>query len=155
VLIRFTIFLALWLLLDEGKLAGLVIGLPAAALTTWISLRLLSPSRVRLRPMAVLSLSWHFVWSSVVAGVDVAWRAFHPQLPLRTGFVTCECKIPAGTRRDFFLSMSSLMPGSLPVEEGVDGRIVLHCLDTTQPLIAQMADNEARLARALGGRDGA
>lgn len=148
--IRLLIFLALWLVLDEGKLAGLVIGLPAVVLAAWLSLRLLPPSRLRRRPGALLSFGWHFVWSSMVAGVDVAVRAFHPRLPLRTGFVICDCRIPAGTRRDFFLGLSSLMPGSLPVEEQEDGRIVLHCLDTLQPQAAQLADNEARLQRALG-----
>jgi hypothetical protein len=47
--------------------------------------------------------------------------------------------------------MSSLMPGSLPVAEDEDGRIVLHCLDTEQTLAEQMTDHEARLVRALGG----
>ena len=86
-----------------------------------------------------------------MAGMDVAIRAFHPRLPLRTGFVTCECGIPAGSRRDLFLGMGSLMPGTLPVAEDEDGRVVLHCLDTGQPLAGQMADHEARLVRALGG----
>ena len=149
--IRFPAFLIFWLVLDGVKPAGLLIGLPAAALAAWISLLLLPPSRSRPRLVALLSLGWHFLWSSVVAGVDVAIRAFHPRLPLRTGFVTCECGIPTGSRRDLFLGMGSLMPGSLPVAEDADGRIVLHCLDTEQPLAGQMADHEARLMRALGG----
>ncbi len=149
--IRFSAFLILWLVLDGVKPAGLLIGLPAAALAAWISLLLLPPSRNRPRLVALLSLGWHFLWSSIVAGVDVAIRALHPRLPLRTGFVTCECGIPTGSRRDLFLGMGSLMPGSLPVAEDEDGRIVLHCLDTEQPLAGQMADHEARLVRALGG----
>jgi multicomponent Na+:H+ antiporter subunit E len=151
VLVRFGIFAALWLTLDGAKPAGLVIGLPAAALATWISVRLLPPSRSRRRFVALLSLGWHFLWGSVVAGMDVAVRAFHPRLPLRTGFITCKCGIPAGPQRDLFLGMGSLMPGSLPVAVNVDGRIVLHCLDTKQPLAEQMAEHEARLVRALGG----
>jgi multicomponent Na+:H+ antiporter subunit E len=150
VLVRFGIFVALWLVLDGAKPAGLLIGLPAAALAAWISLPLLPPSRNRPRLMALLSLGLHFLRSSVVAGVDVAIRAFHPRLPLRTGFVTCECRIPTGSQRDLFLSMGSLMPGTLPVAEE-DGRIVLHCLDTQQPVAKQTADHEARLVRALGG----
>ena len=150
-LVRFGIFVALWLVLDGVKPAGLLIGLPAAALAAWISVLLLPPSRSRPRLMALLSLGWHFLWSSVVAGVDVAIRAFHPRLPLRTGFVTCECGIPTGSRRDLFLGMGSLMPGTLPVAEDEGGRIVLHCLDTEQPVAGQMADHEARLVRALGG----
>jgi multicomponent Na+:H+ antiporter subunit E len=149
--IRFSAFLILWLVLDGVNLGGLLIGLPAAALAAWISIHLLSPSPGRPRLIALLSMGWHFLWSSVMAGVDVAIRAFHPQLPLRAGFVTCECGIPAGSRRDLFLAMGSLMPGSLPVAEDGDGRIVLHCLDTGQPQAEQMADHEARLVRALGG----
>ena len=148
--IRFFAFLILWLVFDGPKAAGLLLGLPSAALATWISIQLLPPSRRRRRLMALLSLGWHFLWSSVVAGVDVAVRAFHPRLPLRTGFVSCHCAIAAGSRRDLFLGMASLMPGSLPVGEEEDGRIVLHCLDTDQPLARQMADHETRLVRALG-----
>jgi multicomponent Na+:H+ antiporter subunit E len=151
--IRTTMFLILWLVFDEGKLAGLVIGLPAAVLAAVISLRLLPPSSTRLRLGQMISLVWHFVGSSVVAGVDVAFRAFDPRLPLQRGFLTCDCKIPAGPRRDLFLAMSSLMPGSLPVEENKDGRIVLHCLDTNQNLADQMADNEARFGRIFGAGD--
>ena len=40
-----------------------------------------------MRLTAVLSLIPHFLWKSVVAGVDVARRALDPRLPLRTGFV--------------------------------------------------------------------
>ncbi|MGA7391128.1 MAG: Na+/H+ antiporter subunit E [Terrimicrobiaceae bacterium] len=149
-LVRFGIFVALWLVLDGAKPAGLLIGLPAAALAAWISLLLLRPTQSHPRLIPMLSLGCHFLWSSVVAGVDVAIRAFHPRLPLRTGFVTCECRIPTGSRRDLFLNMGSLMPGTLPVAEE-DGRIVLHCLDTEQPVAGQMADHEARLVRALGG----
>jgi multicomponent Na+:H+ antiporter subunit E len=153
VFVRFLLFLALWLVFDEGRLAGLVIGLPAAALSAWLSLRLQPASRIGLRPGACLSFGWHFIRNSVVAGGDVALRAFHPKLPLQTGFVTCDCRIPTGPGRDFFLALSSLMPGSLPVEEGEGGLVVLHCLDTRQPQAAQMADNEARLRRALGEAD--
>jgi hypothetical protein len=44
------------------------------------------------------------------------------------------------------------MPGSLPIEEKAEGRIILHALDVEQPHAAQMAENELRLANALGRR---
>lgn len=150
-ILRFVILLGLWIVFDGVKLEGLAIGAMAAALAAWVSLRLLPPSSKRLRIFPLLSLGVHFLWSSIVAGVDVAWRAFQPRMPLRPGFVTCDCGIPPSTMRDLFLSMVSLMPGSVPVaDEG--GRIVMHCLDTEQPVAAQFADNEARLRRALEDR---
>ncbi len=149
--IRFIIFLALWCALDGVKPAGLVIGAIAAGLATWASVRLLPPSSGRIRVGALLSLGAHFLWSSLVAALEVARLAFRPRLALRPGFVTCRCGIPAGPRRDLFLGMVSLMPGSAPVGEEGDDQVVMHCLDVNQPVAEQMADNEARLQRALGG----
>lgn len=148
--VRICAFMIFWLILDGARPAGILIGLPAAAIAGVISLRLIPPSRIRPRWTALLSLGGHFLLGSIVAGVDVALRAFHPRMPLRTGFVTYSCRLPAGLRRDFFLAMASLMPGSLPIEEDANGRIVLHCLDTSQPLAEQLADHEARLIRAIG-----
>jgi len=147
--IRFVIFLLLWCVLDGVKPAGLAVGVVAAALATWTSLRLWPRSPLRVRFFPLLSLGRHFIWSSVVAGVEVARCAFRPRLGLRPGLVTCDCGIAPGPTRNLFLSMVSLMPGSVPVAD-VDGRIVMHCLDVDQPVAAQMADNEARLVRALG-----
>lgn len=148
---RSGIFLVFWLVLDGAKPAGLVIGLPAALLAAWISLRLSPRSGHRVGWAGLPSLAWHFLVSSIVAGIDVAFRAFHPRLPLRTGFVTCDCRIPAGPKRDLFLAFSSLMPGSLPVEENENGKVVLHCLDTRQPQARQMAEHEAMVSRVIGG----
>jgi multicomponent Na+:H+ antiporter subunit E len=153
VIFRFVTLLGLWIVFDGVKPEGLAIGAMTAALATWASLRLLPRSSKRLRIFPLLSLGGHFLWSSIVAGVDVAWRVFQPRMPLRPGFVTCDCGLPASTTRDLFLSMISLMPGSVPVADE-DGRIIMHCLDTEQPVAAQVADNEARLRRALeDGRD--
>ncbi|MGC2579957.1 MAG: hypothetical protein WA376_20500, partial [Terrimicrobiaceae bacterium] len=60
-LVRFGIFVALWLVLDGAKPAGLLIGLPAAALAAWISLLLLRPTRSHPRLMSMLSLGCHFL----------------------------------------------------------------------------------------------
>lgn len=148
-LIRFVIFLAIWCVFDGIKPAGLAMGLVAAGLATWTSLRLQPRSPLRVRIFPLLSLGVHFIRSSIVAGIEVAVQAFRPRLRLRPGYVTWDCKIPASTRRDLFLSMVSLMPGSVPVAVESDGQVVMHCLDTEQPVAAQMADNEARLVRAI------
>jgi multicomponent Na+:H+ antiporter subunit E len=147
---RFLALLLFWLILDGTKPAGLVIGLPSAALAAWLSVRLAPPFGGRLSPVGLFAFCVHFLWGSLVAGVDVAIRAFRPRLPLRAGFVACPCGIAPGPRRDLFLAACSLMPGSLPVEEGVDGRVILHALDVEQAHAEQMAENEVRLARAMG-----
>jgi multicomponent Na+:H+ antiporter subunit E len=150
-MLRFAGYLGFWFVLDGVTIAGLLIGLGAAALATWTSLRLFPPSRNRWNVLRLLSLAGYFLWSSVISGVDAAVRALHPRMPLRTGFVSYKSKLPTGPTRDLFLGMSSLMPGSLPVEESEDGQIVVHCLDTEQPVAHQMTDLEGRLVDALAG----
>jgi multicomponent Na+:H+ antiporter subunit E len=56
----------------------------------------------------------------------------------------------AGIARDGFTAFASLMPGTLPVESEAGGALLVHCLDTDQPVAAQMAAEAARFARAIG-----
>lgn len=146
---RFVAFGLLWLVLDHAKPAGLLIGLPAAALAAWVSVRLLPAGGARLRWRALPAFAGHFLWDSVVAGVDVARRAFHPQLPLRTGFVEVSCGLPPGPQRDGFLAVASLMPGSLPVGDDGTG-VTLHCLDVEHAVAGQMAALEQRMNHLVG-----
>lgn len=149
-LFRFAIFSALWIILDGAKPAGLIVGLPAAALASWLSARLSPPRKHRIRPAAALALAWHFICSSIAASFDVARRAFHPRMLLHPGFIEVRCTLPNGALRDAHLALGSLLPGSLPVGETKDGRITLHCLDTRQPAEEQMLRQEVLLRRAAG-----
>jgi len=45
--------------------------------------------------------------------------------------------------------MTSLLPGTLPVDVTSDGGIVFHCLDVSEPIVAQMAADEALFMRAF------
>ena len=60
-----------------------------------------------------------------------------------------------GTAQSAFCTMTSLLPGTLPCGTDASGAVVIHCLDVTQPAVAQLAAEEASFVRALGGeRDG-
>jgi multicomponent Na+:H+ antiporter subunit E len=150
-LLRGAGFLGLWVVLIGSQPADLAAGLLAAALATWASLRLLPPGMNRLRPGALTLLTARFLWQSVVAGWDVAWRAFDPRLPIKPGLVRYPVRLPPGAGRNAFASLTSLLPGTVPVDE--DGQTLLyHCLAVDQPVIAQLADEEAAFARVLGGQ---
>lgn len=164
VLLRGTGLFGFWLLLTgpgmlDVFLAGawvallgdLLVGLLATLVATWVSLRLLPPSRGRLHIRAFLRLVGHFLWQSMVAGVDVARRAFDPRLPLKPGFLTYPVGIPAGTGQAAFGAITSLMPGTLPVGNDPDGGLVYHCLDLDQPVAASLARDEALMVRTRGG----
>ena len=143
-------FFALWAALIGVAPADVVVGLVTAGAATWVSLRLLPPAARRIRLAAVPGFGLRFIRQSVLAGVDVARRAFDPQLPLRPGFVTYPVKFPPGTARSAFAALTSLLPGSVPVEEGAR-TILYHCLDVEQPVVEQLAEEEAVVRDVLGG----
>jgi multicomponent Na+:H+ antiporter subunit E len=133
-----------------AALSDLAVGVLASMAATWASIVLLPPWPYRVRLMAVLLLIPRFLWKSVVAGWDVARRALDPRLPLRTGFVGYPARFRSPLARNAFASYSSLLPGTLPVED--DGETLLyHCLDIDQPVAAELASEETVLAQALGG----
>jgi multicomponent Na+:H+ antiporter subunit E len=149
-------FLGLWLALVGVDLIDVLAGLATAAAATWASLRLLPPAPRRMQPLALLRLVVGFLPQSVAAGVDVARRAFDPRLPLRPGFVTFPTVLDSGSLRSGFCAFASLLPGTLPAGTQEDGTILVHCLDSGQPVQAQLSHDEALFAEALGvaGRDG-
>ncbi len=129
--------------------AGLLLGAITSAGVAWLSVQLVPGLPHQIKPVLLFMYAGHFLWNSVIAGVDVAMRAFYPEVRVNPGYVRCPCRIPEGTTRDVFLAISSLVPGSLPA--GVDeGQVVLHCLDLTLPVAAQMAGNESSFLKALG-----
>lgn len=145
---------ALWLVLVvEPKAGDLAVGAFAAAAATWASLRLLPPESGRVRFLALVALVPRFLWQSVVAGVDVARRAFAPRVRIDPGFVRCPTGFPRGAARNAFASVTSLLPGSVPSGEEEDA-IVLHCIDVAQPVAEQIAAEERRYAKAFGAGRG-
>ncbi|MGB8436429.1 MAG: Na+/H+ antiporter subunit E [Burkholderiales bacterium] len=141
-------FLGLWVVLIGFDPVDLAVGVAATAAATWTSLRLLPPSAHRLHLAALTGFGLRFLWQSVVAGVDVARRAFDPRLPLRTGFVVYPTRFPRGPARNTFASVTSLLPGTVPVRDDAQG-LHYHCLDVEQPVAAQLAAEEGAVSRVV------
>ena len=141
-------FLCLWLVLAGASLDDIPAATIAVATATWTSLRLLEPGTSRRSPRAILRLALLFLYQSIVAGVDVARRALDPGLPLRPGFVAYPTRLPHGLRRNVFATLTSLLPGTVPAGEE-EAQLLYHCLDVDQPVIAELDQEEAALARAL------
>ncbi|MBP6597681.1 MAG: Na+/H+ antiporter subunit E [Arenimonas sp.] len=142
-------FLGLWLvLLPSAKPGDLAVGAFATVAATWMSVRLLPPATGCLRYGSLALLMPHFLWASVLAGVDVAQRAFGWRVRVQPGYVSCPLQFPPGLARNTFSSITSLLPGSVPAGDS-DGVLVYHALDTSQPVVEQLWAEEKRLARAL------
>lgn len=147
---RWAGFLLLWLAMIGAAPLDLLVGVLAAAAAAGLSLLLLPAGGVRWRWSALAGLAVRFAWQSVVAGVDVAWRAFHPRMPLQAGWVEVTLQLPPGPARNVFLTQASLLPGTMPAGTNAGGTLLVHCLDTNQPVVEQLRTEERRLARALG-----
>jgi multicomponent Na+:H+ antiporter subunit E len=141
-------FLGLWIVLIGLDPLDLAVGVFTAAVATWAGLRLLPPGSHGLRLAALPRLALRFLWQSVVAGVDVARRAFAPRLPLDPGFVLYRTKYPRGPARNAFASLTSLLPGTVPCRDDDQG-LQYHCLDVGQPVADQLAAEEEAVSRAL------
>jgi multicomponent Na+:H+ antiporter subunit E len=147
---------AFWIVLIQSvQPADLVVGALTVAVATWVSLRLLPPEAGRVRLGALAAHLPRFAWQSVRAGIDVARRAFAPHPPLAPGFVTHRTVLPRGLARNTFATITSLVPGTVPVDDDTGG-ILYHCLDTRQPVLEDLAAEERVYAPALGpGKTGA
>jgi multicomponent Na+:H+ antiporter subunit E len=142
-------FLVLWMMLTGGNLAELVAGAVASLVATWASLHLLPPDTSRVRPAALARLALRFLHQSVIAGADVARRALDPRLPVHPGFVLYPVGLPRGPARSAFTTLMSLLPGTVPTGPS-QGGILIHCLDVSQPVAAQLAAEEAAFGQAIG-----
>jgi len=144
-------FFCFWLVLTDADTGDLAAGLAAAVAATWASLRLMPAQQWSLRPIKLAEFVLHFLRQSIVAGVDVAQRALDPRLRLRPGFVVYHAHLPPGTARDAFCAIMSLLPGTLPCGPAEGNGLTVHCLDVTQPVVEQLAAEEALCMQTLGG----
>lgn len=147
---RAALFFIFWLMIAGYDAADLPVGAAAAAAATWSSLRLLRPSRVRLRLRPLASFGLHFLGQSVRSGVQVAWLAFQPSMAIRPGFIAYRTGLRSASTRSAFCALSSLLPGSLPTGSDEQNALLIHCLDVDQPVAANLAAEEALFSRMIG-----
>jgi multicomponent Na+:H+ antiporter subunit E len=145
---RFGLFALAWLALTGADPSGFVPGAVAAAAAAAVSLRLL-PAGGPVRLLGLLALLPGFLWRSLVGGIDVALRALHPDLPLRPAWIAYPLRLPPGGPRVSLGSEISLLPGTLAAGSEGD-RLLVHCLDSEQPILEQIAEEEERIAACLG-----
>jgi multicomponent Na+:H+ antiporter subunit E len=147
---RAAAFYALWIVLIGTAPADLAAGVLAAGAAAWVSVVLSPPSPRRRRWGGTLALAHYFLWKSLVAGIDVAWRALAPRVRVNPGFLAYPTRLPRGADRNAFATFTSLMPGTVPCAEE-DGRLIYHCLDGGAAVADALAADEARLVGTSAG----
>jgi multicomponent Na+:H+ antiporter subunit E len=146
---RLAIFFGLWLVLSGADLIGVAFGLPTAALAALFSMRLLPPGGREVSLVRLIAMVPGFLARSVRGGIDVAWRALHPRLPIAPGWLHWRTKLPPGGPRVTLGSELSLLPGTLVA--GSRGDVLyVHCLDIRKDITTELAAEEARIAATIG-----
>ena len=140
-------FAALWWLLNEGNTLSWLIGIPAVALATaaW-TLAVPSTPVVWYEVFRFLPF---FFFRSVLGGMDVAWRTFHPRKPLAPDLIRYPLRLPDEVSRVMLINSISLLPGTLSAELGQD-YVVVHVLDKHKDYNAEFAALEGHIARLTG-----
>jgi multicomponent Na+:H+ antiporter subunit E len=124
---RALLFSLLWWALTDGMVEAWWIGAPAVAGAVIISVMLVPPSGLVWRE--VMGFIPFFLWHSLKGGVDVAWRAFHPRMPISPELIEYPLRLPPGLPRVILVNTVSLLPGTLSAE--LAGRVLkVHVLDS-------------------------
>jgi multicomponent Na+:H+ antiporter subunit E len=138
-----------WWLLSKGQADSWLVGGPTVLAAAGISVWLAPSRRWHWTFGGLACFAWHFGCASLAGGVDVAWRAIHPRLPIDPRMMEYESRLPAGTARVFFANAISLCPGTVSAQvRGATLRI--HVLDVQQPVHARLADLERAVGALFG-----
>lgn len=133
-----------WLALTEGRIDGLIVGVPVTMLATLTIYWLRGPSPLAPRLAQLIPFALFFVGNSLLGGIDVACRALLPRMPIEPGFVQFRTRIEHESARVFFANAVSLLPGTLSAR--LDGcEIYVHVLDTSQPTKPSLQKLENRV----------
>ena len=146
-LLRLVLFALMWWVLTDGAMDSWPVSLPVVLIATLASVMLMPPLSWSLRGM--LLFIPYFLWRSLRAGVDVARRALHPQLPIAPGLFDYRFRLPPGLPRVFMANTVSLLPGTLSVELG-ENILRVHVLDETGAINEELNLLENRLADIFG-----
>ena len=126
-LYRAGIFSLLWWVLLEGAGGGLPVAALFVAAATVLSLILWPAREWAFHPAEVLTFIPWFLWNSLLAGIDVSWRAYHPRMPLNPGVIKIDLN---GSEQQavVFSWTVSLIPGTACIEL-TPHRATLHLID--------------------------
>jgi multicomponent Na+:H+ antiporter subunit E len=141
---RGLLFSLIWWILTDGTASSWWIGVPAVVLALITSVALLPT--VRFDWIAFLRFVPFFFVRSLLGGVDVAWRAFHPGLLIAPEFVEYPLRLPPGLARVFMVNVVSLLPGTMTTEIG-QNRLKVHVLDGRKDVFQEFEAVEQGVAR--------
>lgn len=144
---RAAMFSLLWWILTSGSPGSWLVGVPTIAIATLASVALL-PS-CAWSPVGIARFILFFIAHSLRGGADVAWRAFHPDLPIEPKFLDYPLRLEAGRPQVYLVSVINLLPGTLSVSLGTSS-LIIHTLNAGKNVAAELRSVEHYVALIFG-----
>jgi len=148
ILLRTSILVLFWWVLNREDHASWIIGAPFIAAAVALSIVLAQPRALRWRPLQVVRFIPVFLWESLKGGVDVTRRVFQPTMPLHPVIFNYKVSLPAGLPRLIMLNVVSLLPGTLSADMHED-QLTLHVLDKYSAFEAELQRIENFIANMI------
>ena len=149
--LRALLFTGLWWGLTEGAVDSWTVGIPAVIGATLASYSLRSKRTSRWNLKGVIFFAGFFVFESLRAGVDVAWRAL--TLNIAPQIIEYESSLTDEKALTLFCATVSLLPGTLTTEIR-ERTLMIHTLDSRQPVREELRRLEWHINAMLGNRSG-
>ncbi len=89
-----------------------------------------------------------FLKASLISGLDVVRRAFHPKLLLQPDLIDYRLSLATDVARVFMADAVSLLPGTLSAHL-VEANLTVHVLDRNMPVREELRALEKRVAAML------
>ena len=144
-IVRFLLLSGAWIVLTDGVVISWVVGMPTVIAATTTSMFLLGHREPRLRLHKLPSFAVFFAFESIRSGLDVAFRAFHPRLPIRPGCLRAPPGATHRSGRGLVAATVNLLPGTLTIEDEA-GHMLIHVLDTSRNNLKDVGELRQRVA---------
>lgn len=138
------LFAFIWWIITDGAASSWWIGVPAVLLAVTLSTALIPP--VHLNGYELLRFAPFFLMRSLLGGADVAWRAFHPAMPIAPDLIAYPLRLRPGLPQVFMVNAVSLLPGTLSaaLEQNV---LKVHVLDRRKDFLSELKAVEQSVDR--------
>jgi multicomponent Na+:H+ antiporter subunit E len=143
---RGLLFSLIWWVLTDGAAPSWWIGVPAVLIAVAASSALFPPAH--LIWYKLLRYVPFFLMRSLLGGADVAWRVFHPRMPIAPDLIEYPMRLPPGLARVFMVNAVSLVPGTLSAELGADC-LKVHVLGGRKEYLSELEALERCVARMM------
>lgn len=146
---RAAILTLLWGVLSGN--AGWHFGIPAIIAATLVGLLLAPAQPTSWSLVGLIKFLVFFFKESLPSGIDVAYRALHPNLPIQPAWLHYPLRLPPGPGRVLFIGVISLLPGTLSADLKGDD-LTIHLLTERPNTRTKLKTLEERVAALFATR---